>query len=83
MAQPRPRLPRAGPRRCRARGHGELAAELGISEKEANDATYEDQSLLADGFDAYVLARMAFSRSARAILSGTAWQGPLKQRLRT
>ena len=34
-----------------------LGASIGLSEKEANDATYELRSLVFEGFGAYVLAR--------------------------
>ena len=54
-----------------------LAAELGISEKEANDATYENQALVLDGFGAYVLARdgRAYCEGLARILDQAAWDG--------
>jgi RNA polymerase sigma factor (sigma-70 family) len=58
------------------RGHT-LAAQLGISEKEANDATYENQALLADGFGAYVLARdgRRYCTNLGRILDQSGWDG--------
>jgi len=54
-----------------------LAARLGISEKEANDATYENQNLLADGFGAYVLARdgRRYCVNLGRILDQSGWDG--------
>ena len=54
-----------------------LAAELGISEKEANDATYENQALVLGGFGAYVLARdgRAYCEGLARILDEAAWDG--------
>lgn len=54
-----------------------LAAQLGISEKEANDATYENQNLLADGFGAYVLARdgRRYCVNLGRILDQSGWDG--------
>jgi RNA polymerase sigma factor (sigma-70 family) len=54
-----------------------LAAELGVSEKDANDATYENQALVLDGFGAYVLARdgRAYCEGLARILDEAAWDG--------
>ena len=54
-----------------------LAAELGVGEKEANDATYENQVLVLDGFGAYVLARdgRAYCEGLARILDEAAWDG--------
>jgi RNA polymerase sigma factor (sigma-70 family) len=54
-----------------------LAAQLGISEKEANDATYENHNLLADGFGAYVLARdgRRYCVNLGRILDQSGWDG--------
>ena len=54
-----------------------LAAELGVSEKEANDATYENQALVLDGFGAYVLAHdgRAYCEGLARILDEAAWDG--------
>jgi hypothetical protein len=54
-----------------------LAADLGISEKEANDATYENQGLLADGFGAYVLALdgRRYCANLDRILDQASWDG--------
>jgi RNA polymerase sigma factor (sigma-70 family) len=54
-----------------------LAAELGVSEKDANDATYENQALVLDGFGAYVLARdgRAYCGGLARILDQAAWNG--------
>jgi len=54
-----------------------LAAELGVSEKGANDATYENQALVLDGFGAYVLARdgRAYCESLARILDEAGWDG--------
>ena len=54
-----------------------LAAELGVSEKDANDATYENQALVLDGFGAYVLARngRAYCEGLARILDQAAWDG--------
>ena len=60
-----------------------LAAQLGISEKEANDATYENQALLADGFGAYVLARdgRRYCANLGRILDQSGWDGQTFQRV--
>jgi RNA polymerase sigma factor (sigma-70 family) len=54
-----------------------LATELGVSEREANDATYENQALVLDGFGAYVLARdgRAYCEGLAHILDEAAWDG--------
>jgi RNA polymerase sigma factor (sigma-70 family) len=54
-----------------------LATELGISEKDANDATYENQSLVADGFGAYILARdgRAYCEGLARVLDQAGWDG--------
>jgi RNA polymerase sigma factor (sigma-70 family) len=54
-----------------------LAAELGISDKEAYDATYETQALVLGGFGAYVLARdgRAYCEGLARILDEAAWDG--------
>jgi hypothetical protein len=54
-----------------------LAAELGVSERDANDATYENQALVLDGFGAYVLARdgRAYCEGLARILDEAAWDG--------
>jgi hypothetical protein len=54
-----------------------LAAQLGISEKEANDATYENQILLSDGFGAYVLASdgRRYCANLGQILDQSGWDG--------
>jgi RNA polymerase sigma factor (sigma-70 family) len=54
-----------------------LASRLGIGEKEANDATYENQTLLADGFGAYVLARdgRRYCVNLGRILDQSSWDG--------
>jgi hypothetical protein len=54
-----------------------LAAELGVSEKEANDVTYENQVLVLVGFGAYVLARdgRPYGEGLARILDETAWDG--------
>jgi RNA polymerase sigma factor (sigma-70 family) len=60
-----------------------LAAQLGVSEKEANDATYENQALLADGFGAYVLARdgRRYCANLGRILDQSGWDGQTFQRV--
>jgi RNA polymerase sigma factor (sigma-70 family) len=60
-----------------------LATQLGISEKEANDATYENQALLADGFGAYVLARdgRRYCANLGRILDQSGWDGQTFQRV--
>jgi len=52
-----------------------LATELGVSEKGANDATYENQALVLDGFGAYVLARdgRAYCEGLAGILDEAGW----------
>lgn len=60
-----------------------LAAQLGISEKAANDATCENQNLLADGFGAYVLARdgRRYCVNLGRILDQSGWDGATFSRL--
>ena len=54
-----------------------LAAQLGVSDKEAHDVTYENQGLVADGFGAYVLARdgRGYCAGLGRILDQTGWDG--------
>jgi hypothetical protein len=54
-----------------------LTGQLGISQKEANDATYENQTLIADGFSAYVLARdgRRYRVGLASILDQSGWYG--------
>lgn len=54
-----------------------LARRLGISEKDANDATYGNETLVADGFGAYVLARDGRRQcdGLARILDQAAWDG--------
>jgi putative membrane protein insertion efficiency factor len=54
-----------------------LASALGVSEKEANDATYENINLGWRGFGAYILARdgRAQCPGLAAILDQYAWDG--------
>jgi RNA polymerase sigma factor (sigma-70 family) len=54
-----------------------LAAAMGFSEKDANDATLESRRLAFDGFGAYVLARdgRAYCSGLARILDQAAWDG--------
>lgn len=58
------------------RGQG-LASALGVSEKDANDATYENIELAWRGFGAYILARdgRAYCPGLAAILDEYEWDG--------